>query len=176
MLRKLFAEALASAFLLAAIVGSGIMAERLAAGNQALALLGNTLSTGAMLVVLIAVFGPVSGAHMNPAVTLALAFRGRFPWAAAGPYAASQLAGALIGTMVAHSMFEAPIVEFSTTARTGFGQWLAEAVATLATCRLSSRHRPAARLWRWWQAAFCGRRPQSRNIQGSPRYSIFLEI
>jgi len=128
--RRLVAEALGTAFLLAAVVGSGIMAQRLAGGNVALALLGNTLTTGAILVVLILIFGPVSGAHFNPAVSLAFALRGELPWRDAGGYLAVQLAGAVVGVLAAHVMFELPVWQASTTVRTGFGQWIAELVAT----------------------------------------------
>ena len=128
--RRLLAEALGTAFLLAAIIGSGVMGVQLSGGNDALALLGNTLATGAILVVLILIFGPVSGAHFNPAVTLAFALAGRLPWRNAGPYLAAQLAGALIGVWIAHLMFELPLWQLSVKARTGSGQWLAEFVAT----------------------------------------------
>src|SRR3954454_3819008 len=104
--RLIVAEWLGTAFLLAAVVGSGIMAQRLAGGNQALALLGNTIPTGAILVVLISIFGPVSGAHFNPAVTLVFAGLGSFPWRDAGPYIAAQCAGGILGTIAAHGMFE----------------------------------------------------------------------
>jgi glycerol uptake facilitator-like aquaporin len=128
--RALAAEGLGTAFLLATVVGSGIMAERLAGGNGALALLGNTLPTGAILVVLILVFGPLSGAHFNPAVSVALAVRGQFPWNAVAPYVAVQLAGAILGAWAAHLMFDLPILQLSAKVRSGTGQWLAEAIAT----------------------------------------------
>lgn len=128
--RRAFAEWLGTAFLLAAVVGSGIMAEKLAGGNGALALLCNTLPTGAILVVLILTFGPLSGAHFNPAVTLAFALRGELPWSIAAVYITAQVAGAIIGVWVAHLMFELPLWQLSITVRTGAGQWLAEAVAT----------------------------------------------
>lgn len=128
--RQLFAETLASAFLLAAVVGSGIMAERLASGNVALALLGNTIPTGAALVVLILIFGPVSGAHMNPAVTLAFAARRELPWRDVAPYIGAQLAGAILGVIAAHAMFDLPILQMSEKTRSGAGQWFSEAVAT----------------------------------------------
>jgi glycerol uptake facilitator-like aquaporin len=124
-----FAEALATAFLLAAVVGSGIMAERLAGGNQAIALLGNTIPTGAALVVLILIFGPVSGAHMNPAVTLAFALRRELRWCDAAPYIAAQMVGAVLGVWAAHLMFDLPVFEVSTKIRFGFGQWFSEFVA-----------------------------------------------
>jgi glycerol uptake facilitator-like aquaporin len=128
--RRLIAEALGSAFLLAAIIGSGIMAQRLAGGNLALALLGNTVPTGAMLIVLILIFGPISGAHLNPAVSLVAALRRELPWGEAALYGAAQLCGALIGAWVAHAMFELPLWQVSMTARSGWGQWLAEFIAT----------------------------------------------
>lgn len=128
--QRLAAEWLGTAFLLAAVVGSGIMAERLAGGNLALALLCNTIPTGAILVVLILIFGSVSGAHFNPAVTLAFAVRGELPWAIGGLYIAAQIAGGIAGVWIAHLMFELPVLQFSLTTRTGAGQWLAEGVAT----------------------------------------------
>ena len=128
--RRLLAEALGTALLLATVIGSGIMAARLAGGNQALALLGNTLPTGAILVVLILIFAPVSGAHFNPAVTLAAALRGELAWGDVAPYAAVQVAGGIIGVWAAHGMFELPVLQLSTTVRSGAGQWLAEAIAT----------------------------------------------
>jgi glycerol uptake facilitator-like aquaporin len=127
---RIVAEWLGTAFLLAAVVGSGIMAQKLSGGNVALALLCNTIPTGAILVVLILVFGPVSGAHFNPAVTLAFASRGELPLITAAIYIAAQLAGGIAGVWAAHAMFELPVVQFSLTQRTGAGQWFAEAVAT----------------------------------------------
>jgi glycerol uptake facilitator-like aquaporin len=124
------AETIASAFLLAAVVGSGIMAERLAGGNVALTLLGNTISTGAALVVLILVFGPVSGAHMNPAVTLAFALRRELHWRDVPPYIAAQFTGAILGVLAANLMFDLPLLQLSTKFRSGAGQWFAESVAT----------------------------------------------
>jgi glycerol uptake facilitator-like aquaporin len=128
--RRIFSEWLGTAFLLATIIGSGIMAERLAGGNVALALLGNTIPTGCILVVLILIFAPVSGAHFNPAVSLALAWRGELPWSNAAGYIAAQIAGAVAGVWTAHLMFELPVWQFSATSRAGSGQWLAEAIAT----------------------------------------------
>jgi glycerol uptake facilitator-like aquaporin len=128
--RRLAAESLGTAFLLAAVVGSGIMAEKLAGGNQALALLGNTLPTGAILVVLILIFAPVSGAHFNPAVSIAFTLRRELPWREAVGYILAQIAGAVLGTWIAHLMFELPLVQVSLHPRTGTGQWLAEWVAT----------------------------------------------
>jgi glycerol uptake facilitator-like aquaporin len=114
----------------AAVVGSGIMAQKLAGGNAALALLCNTLPTGAILVVLILIFGPLSGAHFNPAVSIAFALRRELPWSTAGLYMAAQILGGIIGVWAAHLMFDLPLWQFSITARAGPGQWLAEAVAT----------------------------------------------
>jgi glycerol uptake facilitator-like aquaporin len=128
--RRLAAEALGTAFLLAAVVGSGIMAQRLAGGNDALALLGNTLPTGAILVVLILIFGSVSGAHMNPAVSIAFALRRNLPWADTTAYIAAQIIGGMIGVWIAHLMFELPVWQVSLHVRSGAGQWLAEFVAT----------------------------------------------
>lgn len=128
--QRAVSEALGTAFLLATVIGSGIMAQRLAGGNGALALLCNTLPTGAILTVLILIFGPVSGAHFNPAVSVAFALRGELPWPMAFVYVAVQLCGAVIGVWAAHLMFELPVWQLSTTIRTGSGQWLAEAVAT----------------------------------------------
>ena len=125
--QRLFAEWLGTAFLLAAVVGSGIMAAKLA-GDGAVALLCNTIPTGAILIVLILVFGPVSGAHFNPAVSLAFALRRELPWSTAALYIAVQLVGGVAGVWMAHLMFELPLWQFSATVRTG--QWLAEAVAT----------------------------------------------
>ena len=129
-LRRCVAEALGTALLLATVVGSGIMAQKLAGGNAALALLCNTLPTGAILAVLILTFGPVSGAHFNPAVSLAFALRGELPWPMTGAYIACQVLGGIAGVFIAHLMFELPLWQFSATVRTGPGQWLAEAVAT----------------------------------------------
>jgi len=128
--RRLFAEGLGTAFLLATVVGSGIMAERLAGGNVAIALLGNTIPTGAILVVLILVFGPVSGAHFNPAVSLAFAIRRDLPFGHLPGYVLVQVAGAVIGVWAAHLMFDVPLWQVSATVRTGAGQWLAEFIAT----------------------------------------------
>jgi glycerol uptake facilitator-like aquaporin len=128
--QRAFAEWLGTAFLLAAVVGSGIMGQKLAGGNVALALLCNTIPTGAILVVLILMFAPVSGAHFNPAVTLAFALRREVSWPDAAVYVVAQVTGAVVGVWVAHLMFELPMWQLSSTERTGTGQWLAEAVAT----------------------------------------------
>ncbi len=130
MSRGLLSEFVATAVLVMVVIGSGIMAERLAGGNDAIALLANALATVGGLYVLIEVFGPVSGAHMNPAVSLALASRGHLPWAAAGGYAGVQLLGAACGAWLAHAMFDLPLLQLSSKLRTGQGQWLAEVVAT----------------------------------------------
>src|SRR6476660_9777018 len=127
--QRAFCEWLGTAFLLAAVVGSGIMAQKLA-GDDALALLCNTLATGAILAVLILIFGPLSGAHFNPAVSIGFALRSELPWSEAAVYIAAQVLGGLVGVWVAHLMFELPVWQFSITERTGAGQWLAEAVAT----------------------------------------------
>ncbi|HEX6610172.1 MAG TPA: MIP/aquaporin family protein [Hyphomicrobiaceae bacterium] len=131
MVRRLGAEAVGTAFLLATVIGSGIMGAKLSGGNVALALLGNTLATGAMLVVLILIFGGVSGAHLNPAVSLATAIRGDMSARDAALYGVAQILGAVAGVWAAHAMFELPIWQLSTTARTGPSQWFAEVVATL---------------------------------------------
>jgi glycerol uptake facilitator-like aquaporin len=122
------AEALGTALLVATVVGSGIMAERLTK-DVALALLGNTLPTGAILVVLISILGPISGAHFNPAVSLVFALRRELTWPHATFYIAAQIAGGIAGTMIAHLMFGLPLLELSMKARTGGAQWFAEAVA-----------------------------------------------
>jgi len=128
--RRLLAEALGTAILVAAVVGSGIMAERLAGGNQAIALLCNTIPTGAILVVIITVLGPVSGAHFNPAVTLVFATRRTMPWSEVVPYVVVQCLGGIAGTALAHLMFDLAPLSIGVTARSGASQWLAEGVAT----------------------------------------------
>ena len=128
--RRLAAEALGTGLLLAVVVGSGIMGERLAGGNDAIALLGNTLATGAGLVVLITIFGPLSGAHFNPAVTLAFAVRREMPWRLALAYVAAQVAGGVAGVFAAHAMFAEPILQISTKLRDGPAQAFSEFVAT----------------------------------------------
>ena len=128
--RKLGGEALGTALLLATVIGSGIMAERLAGGNAAIALLANTLATVGGLYILIEVFGPISGAHFNPAVSAMMACRGDLPRSALLPYVAAQLLGAMLGAWLANAMFDLRILQFSTKARTGIGQWIAEGVAT----------------------------------------------
>jgi len=148
--RRLFAEGLGTAILLATVVGSGIMAERLSEGNQAIALLGNTIPTGAILVVIITIFGPISGAHFNPAVTLVFAARGDTCWSDVGPYIVVQCLSAIAGTVLAHLMFDLAPLAIGTTARSGASQWLAEAVATFTlvlTIMGGLRYAPTAIPW-----------------------------
>ncbi len=128
--RRLVGEALGTALLLATVVGSGIMAERLSGGNDGLALLANTLATGAVLPVLILIFAPVSGAHLNPVVTAVFALRRELPFAAAAAYCGAQVVGAVAGVILAHAMFDLPPLHVGVKARAGVGQWVAEAVAT----------------------------------------------
>jgi glycerol uptake facilitator-like aquaporin len=145
------AEGIGSFMLFACVIGSGIMAERLAAGNGALALLGNTLATGAILYVLIAMLGPISGAHMNPAVTLVAASRGELCWSDMLAYLFAQFAFGILGVFAAHFMFGMPALELSAKARAGLGQWASEAIATfgliltiLGTMRLRPDRVPAS--------------------------------
>ena len=148
--RRLAAEALGSALLVAAVVGSGIMAERLAGGNAALALLCNATATGAILVVIVTIFAPISGAHFNPAVSLVFAIGRELSWADFAAYVAVQSAGAVAGVVVAHLMFDLTPLVIGDHARTGPSQWLSEAVATFAlvlTIRGAIRHAPAAVPW-----------------------------
>lgn len=157
MIRRICAEALGSAFLLATIIGSGIMAQRLAGGNVALALLCNTIPTGAMLVVLINIFGGVSGAHFNPIVSLVLVLRRTLPRSELAPYIAAQFIGAALGVFIAHAMFELPIFQLAVTARTGIGQWIAEAVAAFGLILVvlgSSRETVAASVGLYITAAY----------------------
>lgn len=147
LVRRLVAECIGTALLLAAVVGSGIMGERLASGNVAIALLANTLATGAALVTLILTFGPISGAHFNPAVTLADASQRGTPWREVPGYLAAQLAGAFGGVAIAHAMFEEPIFAASTHARSGAAQAFSEFVATfglVAVIGSCSRKRSSA--------------------------------
>lgn len=143
--RRLAAEFLGTMMLLAVVVGSGIMGERLSAGNDAIALMGNTIATGAGLIVLIHMFGPVSGAHFNPAVTLALWLKRETSAPIACLYVTAQLAGAIFGVWVAHAMFAEPVLQISAKARDGMSQGLAEGVATfglIGTIFCTQRHRP----------------------------------
>jgi len=128
--RKLAGEALGTALLLAVVIGSGIMAEHLAGGNVAIALLANALATVGGLYILIEVFGPISGAHFNPAVSAVMAYRGELPRGSLLPYIAAQMLGAMLGAWLAHAMFDLQILQLSTKVRSGTGQWIAEAVAT----------------------------------------------
>jgi glycerol uptake facilitator-like aquaporin len=148
--RRILAEALGTAILVATVVGSGIMAYKLAGGNQAVALLGNTIPTGAILVVLITILGPVSGAHFNPAVTLVFAGRREMPWGEVAPYIIAQCLGGVCGTVIAHLMFDLAPLMLGTTARSGPAQWLAEAVATFClvlTVLGGVRYAPQAIPW-----------------------------
>jgi len=147
LLRRLAAEAFGTALLLATVVGSGVMGERLAGGSEALALLGNTFPTAAMLVVLVTMLGPISGAHLNPAVTLAFLAGGDMPAREAVLYATAQLAGALVGVLAAHLMFDLPLLQVSAKMRSGPAQAFSEWMATfglVATILLTLRLRPAA--------------------------------
>ena len=144
---KLLGEGVGSAILFATVVGSGIMAEGLSGGNVAVALLGNTLATGAILYVLITMLGPVSGAQFNPAVTLVMRLRGDGSWRGATAIIAVQVAAGILGVWLAHAMFDLPILQVSAKARTGPGQWLGEFVATFGlvlTILGTLRHRPEA--------------------------------
>jgi glycerol uptake facilitator-like aquaporin len=145
--RRILAEALGTAWLLATVVGSGIMAERLSLGNNGVALLANALATGGTLFVLITIFGPLSGAHFNPAVSLTFALRRELSWRTAGAYIGAQLAGGVLGVFAAHAMFAEPIGQVSTKLRDGPAQALSEAVATfglIATILGTLRFRPGA--------------------------------
>ncbi len=126
----LIAEFIGTGLLLATVIGSGIMGEQLAGGNVAIALLGNTIATGAMLVVLISIFGPLSGAHFNPVVSMAMCLTGRMEWRRFGPFVICQIIGAVLGVWLAHAMFDLAILEVSMKQRWGTGQWVAEGVAT----------------------------------------------
>lgn len=150
-LRKLLAEALGSFFLFACVIGSGVMAEDLANGNNAVALLGNTIATGAILAVLIAMLGPVSGAHFNPAVTLAFRIRGEIPTGEAFAFVGVQIAAGIAGVWAAHVMFDLDVLQYSLKPRTGTGQWLGEFIATfglvltiLGTIRVNAAWVPAS--------------------------------
>jgi glycerol uptake facilitator-like aquaporin len=144
--KRIAAEAVGAFFLFATVIGSGIMASNLSQGNDAVALLANTLSTGAILFVLITMLGPISGAHMNPAVTLVAASRRELAWADAGAYVAAQFAFGILGAWAAHLMFDLPTLQLSVKARTGLGQWAGEAIATfglILTIIGTVRHRRA---------------------------------
>lgn len=159
--RRFVAEFLGTAMLLATVVGSGIMAERLAGGNAAVALLANTIATGAALFVLILSFAAVSGAHFNPAVTVTEALRGNIPIREAAAYLLAQFTGAILGVVVANAMFELPLIFASQKARTGTAQWLSEFVATFglvfviaATVRIKSRFAVPAAVAAYISAAY----------------------
>lgn len=143
--RRLAAEGIGSFFLFATVIGSGIMAENLSAGNDAVALLGNSLATGAILFVLISMLGPISGAHMNPAVSLVAASRRELGWGDAAAYVLVQIGFGILGAWAAHVMFDLPALQLSVKARTGLGQWTGEAIATfglILTILGTVRHRP----------------------------------
>ena len=145
--RKLAAEGIGSFLLFAVVVGSGIMGEALAGGNNAIALLGNSIATGAILYVLIVMLGPVSGAHFNPAVSLVMASRGALNWREAAIYIIVQIAGGIVGVWAAHLMFDLPVIQVSDHLRSGPGQWAGEMIATFSlvlTIIGTTRHRPAA--------------------------------
>jgi glycerol uptake facilitator-like aquaporin len=153
--RRLAAEALGSLLLAATVIGSGIMAERLAGGNTAIALMANTGATVAVLATLIALLGPLSGAHFNPAVSLIDALRGNRPWSDMVAYSLIQVAGCCTGALLAHAMFELPIAQTSIHIRTGLGQWLAEGVATLGLLLVVLGHRRSEDA-PWMVAAWIG--------------------
>jgi glycerol uptake facilitator-like aquaporin len=145
MKRRLAAEGIGSFFLFATVIGSGIMAEKLADGNVAVALLGNTMATAAMLFVLITMLGPISGAHFNPAVSFVMASRRELAWRDVLPYIFVQIGFGALGAWAAHLMFDLPILQVSTRARTGMGHWTGEAIATfglILTIIGTARHRP----------------------------------
>jgi glycerol uptake facilitator-like aquaporin len=184
---KVFAECLGTLALLCIVIGSGIMAERLAAGNLAVALMGNTFATVFGLYVLIEIFGPISGAHFNPAVSVVMAWRGELTSKALFVYIAAQLLGAMLGAWLAHAMFDMSIIQFSTKVRSGWGQWVAEVVATaglllvilrapvgkapaMVACYIGAAYwftastsfaNPAAAFGRMWTESFAGITPSS---------------
>jgi glycerol uptake facilitator-like aquaporin len=155
MLRRLAAEGLGSLLLASTVIGSGIMAERLAAGNLAVALIANTGATVAVLATLIALLGPLSGAHLNPAVSLVQALRGALPWREAAAYVPIQVLGCCAGAVLAHAMFSLPLIQSSLHERTGIGQWIAEFVATLGLLLVVLGHRKAEDA-PWMVAAWIG--------------------
>ncbi len=190
--RQVLAEGLGTALLLAIVIGSGIMAERLSGGNAAIALLANTLATVGGLYVLIELFGPISGGHFNPTVSIVLAGRGQLSWRLLAPYVAAQLVGAMMGAWLAHAMFDLPVLQRSTTARAGTGQWIAEGVATFGVLLLvlrapstrvaamvaayigaaywftasTSFANPAAVFGRMFSDSFAGIAPSSKGLDG----------
>jgi glycerol uptake facilitator-like aquaporin len=144
-IRAVVAEGIGSFFLFACVIGSGIMATNISQGNNGIALLGNTIATGAILYVLIAMLGPISGAHFNPAVSLISASRGDLTWRVAAVYIVAQVFFGILGALAAHLMFDLPILQMSVKARTGLGQWVGEAIATfglILTILGTLRHRP----------------------------------
>jgi glycerol uptake facilitator-like aquaporin len=148
--QRLLAEALGTGLLVAAVVGSGIMAERLSGGNEALALLCNAIATGAILVVLVTIFAPLSGAHFNPAITAVLAARREIPAREVAPYVAAQCAGGIVGTITAHLMFGLAPLAIGDHDRAGAGQWLGEVVATFAlvlVVLMGAKNAPKAVPW-----------------------------
>jgi glycerol uptake facilitator-like aquaporin len=185
--RRAFAEALGTLLLLCIVIGSGIMAERLAGGNVAIALLGNTFATVFGLYILIEVFGPISGAHFNPAVSAVMWWRGNIAVNVLGVYILAQLIGAMLGAWLAHAMFEMQILQFATKVRSSWGQWIAEAVATaglllvilrapagrasaMVACYIGAAYwftastsfaNPAAAFGRMWSESFSGIAPSS---------------
>jgi glycerol uptake facilitator-like aquaporin len=155
LLRRLSAEGIGSLFLATAVIGSGVMAERLAGGNTAIALLANTGATVAVLATLIALLGPVSGAHFNPDVSLVQALRNALPWREVGGYVAVQVLGCCLGAMLAHAMFGMPLLQSSIHVRTGAAQWLAEVVATFGLLLVILGYRRAQDV-PWMVAAWIG--------------------
>ncbi len=153
--RRLVGEGLGSLLLTATVVGSGIMAERLSGGNVAIALLANTAATVAVLATLIALLGPISGAHFNPAVSVIEALRGRLVWRDAGIYTLVQVIGCCAGALTAHLMFELPVFQFSVHVRTGYAQWLAEGIATFGLVLIVLGHRRSENA-PWMVAAWIG--------------------
>ena len=148
MTQKLLAELIGTAFLLIGVVGSGIMGQTLSGGNVAIALLANAIATGAMLYAIITTLGPISGAHFNPAVTLAFALRGELTWKDVAPYVLTQIVGGILGVWAAHAMFDLPILQTSATMhRTGGAQWFSEVIATFGLLFVifgGIRHKPDA--------------------------------
>lgn len=155
MFRRVFCEWLGSLLLAATVIGSGIMAERLAGGNAAVALLANTAATVAVLATLIALFGPISGAHFNPVVSVVMALNGKLPWRDAFSFSTAQIIGCCLGAILAHAMFELPLLQSSHHVRTGTSQWLAEVVATFGLLLVILKHRRSEDA-PWMVAAWIG--------------------
>lgn len=172
--RRIAVEGVGAFFLFACVIGSGIMAQALSGGNDGVALLANTIATGAILFVLITMLGPISGAHLNPAVTLVFALRRELPWREAGAYVAAQLAFGILGAWAAHLMFDLPTLQFSAKARSGLGQWTGEFVATfglLLTILGTVKYKPqavAASGGLYITAAYCSRHRPALEIPRSP--------